>query len=407
MKKLILLLVALPMLAFAAPKNIIVMIPDGTGHASLTAARQVKGAPLTLDGYIYGVVETRSADNSVTDSAAAATAMACGVRTYNAAVGLNAVCVPVQSLSEWAKAQGKSVGIVTTDAITGATPGGFSAHVLHRNQAADIMEQQIASGFDVFLGGGASTLTEELKAYMAERHYTLVTNKTELKEASGKVFGVFAPGIMTAKVCLKGVTTQEPTLQEMADKALEVLEKNDNGFFLMIEGAQVDKGNHENDLPWATYEMLEFDGVVEKVLAWAKAHPDTLVIIAPDHETGGLTLLNEPHEGARAAAVKAATAKADPTKKRENQKAYFVNYSSTWHTAVDVFLAGNTPACRPTRNCDFRTSLIDLPAETLPELSGKTIIENGIPYLETADGKRLRANREAIYVKSTDKWYAR
>lgn len=403
MKCVLSLLLLIPFLAGAAPKNIIVMIPDGTGHASLTAARHVKGEPLTLDAAIYGVIETRSADNSVTDSAAAATAMACGERTYNGAVGVNSKRIPLRSISEWAKAEGKSVGIVTTDAITGATPGGFSAHVVSRSNASEILEQQIASGFDVFLGGGAKTLTDPLKQFMREKGYTLVTTKTEMQQADGKIFGLFSPGIMTAKVTLRdGKGSTEPTLPEMAAKALDVLTSNPNGFFLMIEGAQVDKGNHESDLPWATFELLEFDTVVKQILDWASEHPDTIVLIAPDHETGGLTLLNEPYEGARQKAICSATDKGVG-----KPGDYFVHYSTTWHTGVDVFLAGNNPVCKPTRNCDMIGALAELSAETLPELQGKTIKEQGVYWLETADGKRLRAQRDAIFVKPTGKWYQR
>lgn len=403
MKRLLSLLFLIPMVALAAPKNIIIMIPDGTGHASLTAARHAKGERLAIEGVIYGTIETRSADNSVTDSAAAATAMACGERTYNSAIGVNLDRVPMRSISEWAQAQGKAVGIVTTDAITGATPGGFSAHVVKRSNAAEIIEQQIASGFDLFLGGGAKDLTPALKAFLAEQGYTLATTADELNQANGKIFGLFSSGIMTAKVDLRnGTPTTEPSLPEMTAKALDTLSQNPNGFFLMVEGAQVDKGNHEHDLPWATYELLEFDDVVKQVLAWADQHPDTLVLIAPDHETGGLTILNEPQEGARGKALRAATAKG--TGKAAD---YFVNYATTWHTGVDVFLAGNRPDCRPARNCDIINAIAGLSAEPLPEIHGTTVKQDGIYWLETADGKRLRAQRDAIFVKSTGKWYNR
>lgn len=403
MKALLILLVALPWTLFATPKNIIVMIPDGTGHASLTAARQLKGAPLALDGCIYGLVETRSADNSVTDSAAAATAMACGKRTYNGAVGVDINRVPLRSLAEWAHEKGKAVGIVTTDAITGATPGGFSAHVPSRRNAADILEQQIASGFELFLGGGAKTLNDEHKTFMQQQGYTLVTTADALKHARGKLFGLFAPGIMTAEVARKGTpNTNEPHLEEMAEKALDLLKDDPDGFFLMIEGAQVDKGNHDNDLPWATYELLAFDATVARVLAWASKHPDTLVLIVPDHETGGLTLLNEPHEGARAKALRAVSGKGIG-----KPGDYFVHYSTTWHTGVDVFLAGNTPDCRPTRNCDIPYSIIGETTEPFQEIQGKTLQEGAVYYLETADGQRLRANRDAIYIQPTGKWYRR
>jgi alkaline phosphatase len=391
-------------LCFAAPKNVIIMIPDGTGHASLTIARQLKGAPLAIDGAIYSILETRSADNSVTDSAAAATAMACGQRTYNGAVGVDVHQTPIKSISEHAKCAGKAVGIVTTDLITGATPSGFSAHVSKRDHATDILEQQIDTGFDVFMGGGQKYLTEDIKAYLAERHYTLATTRDEMNAAEGKVFGLFSHGLMTAEVERRaGAGASEPTLTEMTQKTIDLLDDDPEGFFLMVEGAQVDKGNHENDLPWATYDLLEFDNAVGYVLNWAKEHPDTLVFIAPDHETGGITLLNEPHEGARAKALTQAKGK-----KAAKPDAYYTNYSTTWHTGVDVFVAGNTPSCRPIQNEKMLEAIIGETVTPLVELHGETVTENGIPWLKASGGKvKYRAQRDAIYIRATNKWYLR
>ena len=189
----------------------------------------------------------------------------------------------------------------------------------------------------------------------------------------------------------------------MAGKALAVLSQDSDGFFLLIEGAQVDHGAHAHDLPWSVYELLAFDETVAQVLAFAEKHPDTVVLIAPDHETGGLTLTGtEPKEGARAAVIRAAT-----SKKSGKPKDWFVNYSTGNHTGVDVFLAGNTPSVRPYLNCDFPKALADREVERLPELQGKTEKVNGIPWLVTPDGKRLRANLDAVYIEDTGKWYAR
>lgn len=337
----------------ALPKRTIVMIADGTGPASLTVARQVKGAPLALDRVVYGLIETRSANSSVTDSAAAATALACGVRTNNGMVGMAPDGTRLRSIAEAAKAEGKAVGIVTTDAITGATPAGFSAHVPHRSQSGEILAQQIASGFDLFLGGGRRVLTEPLSEQLAAAGYELVEDVEALRSASGKVFGLFAPGVMTAMVERRsGAPSSEPTLPEMAAKALEVLDANPQGFFLMIEGAQVDKGNHAHDLPWATYELLAFDETVAQVLAWADAHPGTVVMITADHETGGLVLLAEPHEGARAQAIQRASAKGSCSPADCS-----VHYATGDHSGVDVFLGGNDPSRHPLRNCDLPAAL--------------------------------------------------
>lgn len=393
----------LPVFLWAAPKNVIIMVPDGTGHASLTVARQLKGEPLALDEAVYGIIQTRSADSSVTDSAAAATAMACGERTYNGAIAVNTDKVPLLTYGEWAKQQGKAVGCVTTDSITGATPASFSSHATHRSQANIIFEQQIASGFDLLLGGGKELLTDERKAFLKQQGYALVSTAEELKSVSGKCVGLFSKGIMTPVVKRRREEAcAEPTLPEMASKALDLLAQNPKGFFLLIEGAQVDKGNHANDLPWATYALLEFDETVSLVLRWAKAHPDTVVMIAPDHETGGLTIKREPKEGARAKALGAV--KDTGVGKAKD---YFVHYSTSGHTGVDVFLAGNAPTLHPVRNCDI-PRVLGLEPKPLQELTGQTEEREGSFFLTTKDGgKTFRAQRDAIYIPDTKKWYAR
>ncbi len=390
----------------AAPwKNIIVMIPDGTGYASLTVARQLKGASLAIDAVLCGSVQTSSASHFVTDSAAAGTAMSCGERTVNGSIGVDAQKVPLTTFGEWARAQGKAVGIVTTDEITGATPAAFSAHVANRKEAKAIFEQQLTSGFEFFCGGGRALLTEEMAALLKEEGYTLATDADALKQAQGKVFGLFAPGILTAEVERKGgAPCDEPRLPEMAEKALAELSKDPDGFFLMIEGAQVDKANHAHDLPWATYELLAFDETVGLVLAWAEAQGDTLVVVAPDHETGGLSLLDDPPATSRVARLKDAALLA---KRPGTAQEYNVHYASTWHTGVDVFLASNDLSVRPALNKDFRRAITGEGSQPLAPLTGETIEREGVPYLVTPEGKELRAQRDAIYLPATQQWYAR
>ncbi len=404
MKRWIWIFAFLPCVVLAAPKNIILLIPDGTGHASLTVARQLKGAPLAMDSFINGAIQTRSLTHSVTDSAAAGTAMATGQRTYNSAVGVNAEKVPLRSISEWAKAQGKAVGIVTTDSITGATPASFSAHVTYRHSDEIILEQQITSGFDLFLGGGRKYLTDDLAALMRQEGFAFVTDRASLATAQGKTFGLFASNLLLPELERRALPTEEPTLVEMTQKALDLLDDDPDGFFLMIEGAQIDKGNHEHDLPWATYELLAFDQAVEMVMAWAQAHPDTVVFFAPDHETGGLTLHDESANGARAAALKAATPKRGSQVKPGT---FFVKYASTWHTGADVFYGANNPSIRLQRNDQIPMTLVGMEVATLPEITGRIEQREGAIVLVAPDGKVYRAQRDAIYIPDTGKWYLR
>lgn len=404
-KAFLLFLCALPLLAVGAPRNIIVMIPDGCATATLTVAREVKGAPLALDGVVYGLVQTRSADSEVTDSAAAATAMSCGALTYNGAISVDVDRRPMLTFGEWAKAQNRAVGIVTTDIITGATPAAFSAHAENRNQTDALIEGQIGSGIDLFLGGGTALLTPERREALKARGYALPDNAQALEAVKqGPVFGLFGKNLLTPMVARRNAPCAEPTLRDMSAKALELLSQDPDGFFLMIEGAQIDKGAHVHDLAWSVHELLAFDDAVALVLDWAKAHPDTVVLIAPDHETGGLTLPRVPKErqGLRAKRIRSATQIG-----AYKPEALDVCYSTGDHTAVDVFLAGNTPTVRPFRNCDFPVALADRDTTYLPELTGTTVEENGIRFLITPNGTRLRANYDAIYIPSTQKWYAR
>ncbi len=387
----------------APKKNIILMIPDGTGVASLTVAREVKGAPLVLDQVMCGLVQTRSMSHTVTDSAAAGTAMSCGERTRNGAIAVSTENIPLLTFGEWARRQGKAVGIVTTDIITGATPSAFSAHAASRNDAEIILEQQITSDFDLFFAGGQTYLTEARKAMLQEEGFMLVQTVDELRAAQGRLFGLFAPQTMTPMVERRqGGASTEPTLAEMSAKALDLLSKDPDGFFLMIEGAQVDKGNHAHDIAWATYELLAFDEAVEAVLEWAKTREDTIVVIAPDHETGGLTIHDERAPGARGQAIQAIHQRAALPATECG-----LHYSTTWHSGSDVFLASNDPLLRLPRNCDFRQVLTGEGVQPLVPLTGTTETVEGVPHLRLEDGTLLRAHRDAIYIPATQAWYQR
>lgn len=396
------LLIALLMGCAEKPRNVIIMIPDGAGFASLHAARDLKGAPLAIDAHIYGSVQTRSADNSTTDSAAAGTALACGLRTNNGMVGVTPEGQPVENVMEWAHARGMATGVVSTDMTVGATPSAFSAHAPTRDDLAVLFEQQIASGLDVLMGGGAALLTPDRKERIKTAGFTLVQTRNELVNASGKrLFGLFAHAEMTPMISRKVIDkTQEPTLLEMSKKAIEFLEKDEDGFVLMIEGALVDKGNHAHDLPHATEDLVAFDEAVKYVLDWAEKEGNTLVVIVPDHETGGLTLLEEPAKGARGQALREATKRGLP------QTQFFVHYSSTWHTAVDVFLAGNDPSVRFVKNKELPMATLGKAPRYLEPLTGTTQLdEKGWPCLRLEDGTILRAHEEAIFFPSKNTWY--
>jgi len=295
-------------------KNVIFMVPDGMGLADVTAARiyrnGIDGAPLhfeTLDH--IGYQRTYSANSTITDSAPAASAWACGEKFNNGEICFHGNGRPhLPSILELAKRTGRGTGLVATSTITHATPASFGAHVVNRNCETEIARQYIeVTQPDIILGGGAAKFNPanpdacgvkgDYISKAEESGYTVVRTRQEMKEglAAGawKVLGLFAPEGMTPEV-LRTSGTTEPRLPEMTITALDILERNREGFFLMVEGSQVDWANHANDLPYQVGETLAFDEAVKAVLDWINTNPkrreQTLLIVSPDHETGGFSI---------------------------------------------------------------------------------------------------------------------
>lgn len=303
--------------AKTSAKNVIIMIPDGMGLFDVTAARIKKngiaGAPLALETLDHvGYVRTHSANNTVTDSAAAASAYACGEKFNNGEVCLHADGAPHNaSLLELAKKRGRATGLVVTSAVTDATPAAFAAHVKSRNCHLEIARQYVeVTRPDVILGGGSLAFTTkkpddcgtsgELMNAAKSASYTVVRSAAELQGATAappnRLLGLFAETGLTPEFERKADTT-EPRLPEMARAALSMVEKNPKGFFLLIEGSQVDRGNHANNVDYQTGEMLAFDETAKAVLDWINADPkrkrETLLIVTPDHETGGFVIVGD------------------------------------------------------------------------------------------------------------------
>ena len=301
----LLLALALVVPAFAADetadaqiKNVIFMIGDGMGENHLLLAEE-KGYDLFMDDApdLRGQSMTRSFSHKVTDSAAGATALACGVRNLNRGLGvywfdpLGAFVRP-KSIVEAAIEHGMKTGIVTSDANTGATPGGYSVHCPERKLAKEITRQQLKSGLDLIL---AQSNTDAVKPEKVEKAgWTLVTDKAGLDalEPGTRGFGQF--GSYTWRFEPPEGT---PTLKEVSLKAISLLDAdNENGFFLMIEGAHIDKNSHSDedgvDYPLKRGLVAEavkcFDYAVKAAVDFARRDGHTLVVITADHETGDL-----------------------------------------------------------------------------------------------------------------------
>lgn len=268
-----------------AVKNVIFMIGDGMGENHIKAGELYKGETLniqTIDNVTY--VKTNSTSD-VTDSAAAATALATGNKTNNSVVGLDKNGNSVENITETAISQNLKTGLVVTQVLPHATPAGFSAHVSTRYDYYGIAQQQIASGIDVMFGGGSNYFSG-YQTQMADQYYTWVTDFDSLEDVpdNAKVIGTFASEGLRAD----GVG-DVPSLADMTSESLERLE-NDNGFFLMVEGSDIDTYSHQGNMEKMLAEMVKFDDAIEVAMDYVDEHPDTLLIITADHETGGLFL---------------------------------------------------------------------------------------------------------------------
>ena len=273
--------------------NVILMIGDGMGGNHLALAKQERGIKLFMEDKcdLRGYSETRSFSSKVTDSAAGGTALSSGVRTVNryvASYWYDPLCwfsMP-RTLAEAAKLSGRRSGVITTDTTDGATPASFSAHTSDRGNSTDISTQQAKSDLDLIWGGAVSTFSADLAAMNG---FTVLTTAREMNalQPGSKSFAQFDYETMWHVDAPEGSTS--PTLSEMTEKAIELLD-NDNGFFLMVEGAHIDKFSHTNKAAEAAEALEEFDHAIEIAANFAKEDGNTLVVITADHETGGITL---------------------------------------------------------------------------------------------------------------------
>ena len=298
------------------PKNVILLIGDGMGQNQVSAASYFKGegfgtGELEMNTFkSVGFAQTFSHDNTVTDSAAAATAFSASHKTDNNVVGKapkddehteEEEHFDVATVLEDAEATGKATGLVSTARITHATPAAFASHIDHRDKENEIAVQMLLDhDVDVLLGGGkrhflskqdggkredGRNLIEEAK----KKGYTVAEDANGLDSAKeGKLLGLFNDSHMTYE--LDRDLTKEPSLAEMTEKALDVVDKKDKGFFLMVEGGRIDHAGHANFPAENIHETLAFDDAIKIAKEYAEDNEDTLVIVSADHETGGMSI---------------------------------------------------------------------------------------------------------------------
>lgn len=280
------------------PRNIVLMIGDGMGVGQVTAGRTYKGS-LALDKFkTLGLLLTHAyGEQYVTDSAAAATALASGIKTYNGAVGVDVDTVANETILERAEKVGKKTGIVVTCSITHATPACFVSHVANRGMYFEIAEQISRSKTDLYLGGGWGWFLpigkggwrkndENLIEKMQSDGFTFVATDSAFRLLSLKktkrILGLFAENNDWGYAQVR-----KPSLREMTAASLQFLNSSGNGFFLMVEGSQIDWAGHNNMSEQIMVEMADFDDAIAEVVNFAEKNPETLVIVTADHETGG------------------------------------------------------------------------------------------------------------------------
>jgi alkaline phosphatase len=314
-------------------KNVIVMVPDGCSMSIQTLARLYKGADINLDKLLTGSVRTYSANSVITDSAAAATAFATGHKTTSSFIGVAPRTddllpgyipevppyYPLPTILEGAKYKGRSTGIVVTSIIPHATPGGFSAHSSSRFMPDDIMEQMVYQDLDVAFGGGMVHLlpegtsfetkdgkswkgvrkdSENMMEALKSRGYSVISTRDELMQAKGeKVWGLFNNIDLVPDIDRDELNPTQPSLAEMTQKAIELLSTNEKGFLMVVEGSQVDYAGHAHDPAYMATEFIAFDEAVGVAVDYAKTNNDTIVVIFPDHDTGGLSIGNNSAKG--------------------------------------------------------------------------------------------------------------
>ena len=286
MKRLFIILSALALVlttyANEPVKNVIFIIGDGMGLNQMCKL----DSPNHFERANYiGLSKTYSASHKVTDSAAGGTALACGVKTNNGMLGMNADSVAVNSILTILKEQGFSTGIVASCRINHATPASYYAHQINRGMDAEILADLYANGPEVFVAGGNKLLSIES---LEKAGYKYVNNIGDLQaQENGKVACVLATEDMP-NALERG---NEITLGTA--EAIRLLEKNEKGFFIMIEGSQIDWAGHGNNADYMLAEMQDINKVIGLCMDYADANPGTLVIITADHETGGTTIVGE------------------------------------------------------------------------------------------------------------------
>lgn len=270
------------------PKNVILLIGDGMGLSQMSSAYFYSDTEPAFSRFpVVGLIKTSSAKQKITDSAAGGTAFACGQKTYNGAIGVDIDSNEIPSLIDHFKMMGASNGMVSTSSVTHATPASFYAHTVSRNMQVDIAEHLLKAPIDFIAGGGNKYFNEQLRDDLAVDGWQLSSELTdpEMEIENAKYAYLLAEDGMPKMSQGRG-----DYLATASNMAIKYLGYNPKGYFLMIEGSQIDWGGHANNADYLVEEVLDFERCVAMVLDFAERDGQTLVIVTADHETGGFTL---------------------------------------------------------------------------------------------------------------------
>lgn len=284
-----------PSTPVAKAKNVILLIGDGMGLTHLSAGMYFNNNQSQFERFpISGLQKPAAANDLITDSAAGATAIATGVKTYNGGISVDVDSTQLKTILEEAERRGLATGMVVTSTITDATPASFVAHVRNRRKEEEIATWFLKSEIDFFVGGG--------KRYFDQRTTDTRNLYQELKDKGFQVSDYTQQGAITpdpqkkfayfsAELDPPKVSEGRDYLAPMSILAIQQLkQQSEKGFFLMVEGSQIDWGGHSNNSDYIVSEMVDFDKTVGKVLDFAAADGETLVIVTADHETGGYAI---------------------------------------------------------------------------------------------------------------------
>lgn len=305
------------------PLNIILMIGDGTGLAQIASGYFANNNQLTVMNLKHlGLVTTRSATDFTTDSAASGTAYACGIKTFNYSIGVDLAKNPAPNIPEIVAKKGIVSGVVSTDALDGATPAAFFAHQPNRGMANEIWADLPESELIFFAAGDKERFESRPDSTQkaVKEVFTVVDNLNDPAYAKVARLG-YLPTKVEAGYIVDGRTDFLPKSARYAMDFLKDHSNRKKGFFLMVEGARIDKACHANQFESMVKEMLDFDKAIAEAIKFADEDGNTLVIISADHETGGL-----------------AVAEGNPTRGEASG-----NYVYTWHSAIPVPLFAYGP----------------------------------------------------------------